>query len=182
MSKLNQIIIGDTEVILQDYEIGQGKIIISDSYNGSYSTYWGSMGEQTTISDFIKRINPEYFAGRLCGNMYTFSAIKTARGVRRYLREEMKHDLPWYKFMPSQKELRNEIKKVETAGNEYEAISLISGFKDVFSIDSSYQEEKEFKEIIESVFSNEPHMFLENDFSSSYLFLMKLHKELKSKL
>lgn len=108
---MKTIQIGSTEVILQNYEINQGKIIVSDLYNGSYSYYWGSMGG--TLEEFIKSIDSCYFAGKLCTDMYVFSGEKTAKAIRRHIKQNMNYDLPWYKYMPAQKELREAIKDLE---------------------------------------------------------------------
>ena len=88
--KMNRFNIETADIILENYEQGQGKIIISDLYNGSFSFYWGSMGEN--IEEFLKSINSSYFADKLCANQFVFSGKQTAKEIRKYIREEMKYD------------------------------------------------------------------------------------------
>lgn len=138
---MNRFKIEDADIILENYENGQGKIIISDLYNGSFSYYWGSMGE--SIEEFLKSINSSYFADKLCSNRFVFSGKKTAKEIRRYIREDMKYDLPWYKFQSGQKELRERLKEIERSDNQYEALSLIQGLPDnLMCFDMEYKEEK----------------------------------------
>jgi hypothetical protein len=177
---MKAIQIGSTEVILQNYEINQGKIIISDLYNGSYSYYWGSMGG--TLEEFIKSTSPDYFAGKLCVDQYVFSGKSTAKAIRRYIKHNMTYDLPWYKYMPAQKELREAIKQIERCEDKHDALHQIERFKDIYTIGMSFQEDDDFKDIMESHFNCDPWHFLETEPSPSYKFLVKLHKQLKMKL
>jgi hypothetical protein len=84
-----------TEVILHNYRLGQGKIIISNPYGNNHSYYWGAMGE--TIQEFILGINESYFTQNLAGYPDSFDAKKTIMRVRYYLRYEC--DLNWYENM-----------------------------------------------------------------------------------
>lgn len=176
----NVIKIGSTEVILQNYEINHGKIIVSDLYNGSYSFYWGSMSG--TLEEFLKRINSGYFAGKLCNDQYVFSGKNTAKSIRRHIKDNMSYDMPWYKYTAAQKELREAIKELERCESQHDAIYQIEKFKDILVLGMSSQEDKEFQEIMESHFNCEPWHFLETEPSPSYKFLVKLHKELKKQL
>lgn len=177
---MKTIQIGSTEVILQNYEINQGKIIVSDLYNGSYSYYWGAMGG--TLEEFIKSTSPDYFAGKLCNEQYVFSGEATAKAIRRYIKNDMSYDLPWYKYMPAQKELREAIKEIEKCEDKHDALYQIERFKDIYAIGMGADEDKEFEKIMESHFNCEPWNFLETEPSPSYKFLVKVHKELKKKL
>lgn len=177
---MKTIQIGTTEVILQNYEINQGKIIISDLYNGSYSYYWGSIGG--TLEEFIKSTSSDYFAGKLCNEQHVFSGKATAKSIRRHIKQNMNYDLPWYKYMPAQKELREAINDLKRCDSQHDAIYQIEKFKDIYAIGMGADEDKEFEEIMESNFNCEPWHFLETEPSPSYRFLVKLHKELKNKL
>ena len=176
---MNRFKIKTADIILENYEKGQGKIIISDLYNGSFSYYWGSMGE--SIEEFLMSINSSYFAGKLCVNQFVFSGKQTAKEIRKYIREEMKYDLPWYRFKDGQKELREKIKEIERSENQYEALSIIESLPNsLFCLDMDYKEEKEFIQIIKDMVSTEPWNFLQNDYSQEYRYLTKLHKQIKS--
>ena len=50
--------IGLTDIVLQNFKDGQGKIIISNfDFDYNFSYYWGAMGENTNIEQFICQIN-----------------------------------------------------------------------------------------------------------------------------
>ena len=45
--------INSTDIILQDFNKGEGKIIISnDSFGYNFSYYWGAMGKNTILKAF----------------------------------------------------------------------------------------------------------------------------------
>lgn len=180
---MENIKINDTDIILQDFEkLGQGKIIIADVWNGAFTYTWGAMG--SNIKDFICRINKEYFADKLLPNScYVFSGKQTAKNIRRHIREEMRGDLPWFKYMPAQKELREKIKYIEHIESEHEFVNYVTGLHNrliCFGLNSV--EEREFLEIIESAFSCEPWHFIGKETSGSYKWLCKLHGELVKRL
>lgn len=177
---MNVLKIDNTEVILQNYEFGQGKIIVSNLDEGSFSFYWGSMN--ATIENFLKSTNADYFAGKLCNEKYVFSGKNTAKSIRKFIKNEMNDEMPWYKFKDHQKELRSEISSIESARSHEEALQIIKGFHNIYVLESDFNEEKEFQEIIERRFSVEPWYFLEKEPSSEYKFLHGLHKKIKSKL
>lgn len=178
---MRQIKIGTTDVFLKNERFGSGKIIVSDLYEGSYSFFWGSMG--SNLEDFLKSTNADYFAGKLSNENHVFSPKNTAKNIRRYIKEEMKFDLPWYRFMSAQKELREQIKQIESTSNEHEALSIIEGFhKNCFCFDLDRNETEEFTETLESHFNCEPWHFLETEPSKEYLFLKNLHKKILKKL
>ena len=180
---MNTIQVGNTEVILQNYDLGQGKIIVSDLDKGSWSYYWGAMGGKT-IEEFLKQTNGDYFAGKLCNEQYQFSAKNTARNIRQHIREEMNYDLPWYKFQSGQKELREKISDLEReASCKYEALNIIEHLhSSLWCLDMSYEDGKEFLSIIETHFTQEPWWFLGEELSQEYIFLKKLHQKLIKKL
>lgn len=175
---MNRFKIETADIILENYETGKGKIIISDLNHGSFSFYWGAMGE--SIEAFLKGINSSYFADKLCNNRYEFSAKQTAKEIRKYIREEMKYDLPWYKFQSAQKELREKIKEIERSENQYEALSLIQALPDnLMCLELSHKEEREFNRIVRDMVSTEPWNFLQNDYSQEYRYLEELHKRIR---
>lgn len=175
---MNRFQIKTADIILENLENGKGKIIISDLNNGSFSFFWDAMGD--TIENFLKSINSDYFADKLCNNRYEFSAKKTAKEIRRYIREEMKYELPWYKFKSAQKELREKIKEIERSENQYEALQLIQSLPyNLMCFDLSFSEEKEFLEIISDMVSTEPWNFLQNDYSKEYKYLENLHTQIR---
>lgn len=176
---MQAIKIKDTDVILQDFEkIGQGKIIIADPWNGAFTCTWGAMG--SNIKEFICRINKEYFADKLIpGSCYVFSGKQTARNVRKYIREEMYGDLPWFKYMPAQKELREKIKEIEYMDSENEFVDFAFSLHNrlnCFGLDRN--EERKFLDIIESVFTCEPWHFIGQETSPTYRWLCDLHKKI----
>lgn len=174
--------IKDTDIFLEDYEkLGQGKITISDPWIGAFTYTWGSMG--SGIADFIKRINGDYFADKLCPNNYVFNSKGSVKNIRKYIREELKNELPRYKFMECQKEMRSLIKNLEYCGSDIEFIdSCIKLPDNICALNTSYKEEKEFTDIIEPIFKCEPWHFIATEPSNQYIWLKKLHKELKKKL
>ena len=175
---MNRFQIQTADIILENIENGKGKIIISDLNNGSWSFFWGAMGE--SIENFIKSINSSYFADKLCNNKFEFSAKQTAKEIRRYIREEMSYELPWYKFRESQKELRKQIKKIEKSNSQYEALALIQDLPNsVYSCELSFKENNEFSKILEDMVSCEPCNFLQNDYSHEYKYLENLHAQIR---
>ena len=175
---MNRFQIETADIILENHEAGKGKIIISDLSNGSFSFYWGSMGE--TIEEFLKGINSSYFADKLCNNRFEFSAKQTAKEIRRYIREEMSYELPWYKFRLSQKELRKSIKRIEKSNSQQEALYLIQDLPNsVYCTELSFKENNEFSKIIEDMVSTEPWNFLQQSYSAEYKYLENLHKRIR---
>jgi hypothetical protein len=103
--------IGTADIILQDFGDGNGKIIISDSnwdYNFSY--WWGAMGKNTNLRRFIKEINSSYFIDKLAyGCKGSLDAKGTFRNIRKHIKDEMSYELPWYRHMEFQKDMREEL-------------------------------------------------------------------------
>lgn len=178
---MNRFKIETADIILENTETGKGKIIISDLYNGSFSYFWGAMGD--TIENFLKSIDSSYFADKICNNRFEFSAKQTAKEIRRYIREEMNYELPWYEFKLSQKELRKQIRKIEKANSQYEALALIQDLPNsVYCPELSFKKNDEFSKIIKSMVDTEPWNFLQNDYSKDYIYLKKLHGKIRNYL
>lgn len=174
---MNRFKINSADVLLENFNVGQGKIIISDLQFGSWSFYWGAMG--SSIEEFLTRIDKEYFASKLATNPTAYDAKATVSNVRKYIRE----NIPHYSFMSAQKEMRIEIKKLEKINNEEEFVSaMINLPESIMCYDLNYPEEKEFKSLIDSIFTNEPWHFIENKPSREYNYLMALLENLKTKL
>lgn len=178
---MEQLKIEGTDIFMDDIEEGKGKITVSDGYRGAFTYGWGSMGGD--LRDFLCRINADYFADKLCSRTYKFSGKKSVKNVRRYMRGEMSYDLPWYEFMSAQKELRQELKEMEQCSSENEFVDRMCNMHDsLLLFDLSYDEEKEFRKIIESHFSCEPWHFIDEDLTNEYVWLRELHDKLKVKL
>jgi len=174
-----------TDVFLEDFGEGKGKITLSDTYGHNYSMFWGAMGG--SLSDFILRINSDYFADKLLGStsMQVFDAKKTFREIRKFIREEL--DLPWYKHLDFQKDLREKIKQFEERCIEFESDRY---FVDCFSQniqdgpDFSLIENRWERESVENNFKgiSEPWNFIQTRESENTKWLKKIHNLLKRKL
>jgi len=173
--------IDGTDVILYDLEEGRGKIIIADGYHGAYTHFWGSMGSK--IQEFLCSMNSSYFADKLCSKTYEFDSKLTARNIRKHIRYELSYELPYWKHMSAQKELREKIKEIEGCSSSDEFIHICSTFSEsLMCHDLSWQEEKEFKGIIEDVFKTEPWHFIGEKVTHKYKWLVKLHGKIKNQL
>lgn len=183
METISTLKINTTDIILIDYgNESSGKVIISDNeYDINCSYYWGSMA--SNLNGFISRINPDYFASKLSNTKYVFSAKNTAKAIRKYIKENMAYELPWYKWPHHQKTLRAAIKEIESASCQNEALHLIENLHKGYDIEAgSYEEIIEFQSLLETHFNNEAWHFLETETSAEYEFLAKLLPLLKKKL
>ncbi len=93
--------IGSADIFIDEKGERQAKVTISDTQFYSSTYYWGSMG--SGVYEFLTTINSGYFASKMCRSIYEFCAKKSVSNVRRYIREEMEYDLPWYEYMSAQK-------------------------------------------------------------------------------
>ena len=159
------------DIILDDQGEGRGKVTVSDTQFYTSSHYWGAMG--MTLKEFIKKIGSDYFAGKMCSNAYQNDSVKTVKNIRKYIREEMSYDLPWYKFTEDQKELRRFLKELES--RDCNAIVVI-----LFNIENYLiYEDDEFITIIKDHLSVEPFHFIGQNLTPEYRYFEKLHKKLK---
>jgi hypothetical protein len=175
--------INTTDIVLQDFGQGKGKIIISDTdrdYN--FSFYWGAMGKDTTLREFIKEIDSSYFIGKLAHHCQgKFSSKRTFSKLRKFLREEYSEDLAWYKNMEFQKELRHDLNRFqEDCGSEEMFVFMWDSFADnlhYYLIDNELDRKQ-----IESIFKGmcEVWHFIEKDTPAEHIWLERLHKELKN--
>lgn len=171
--------IGSTDIFLDNYEKeGQGKITISDSWRGAYTCFWGSMGG--TLEEFICRISSDYFADKLCKNNYVFDAKKSATQIRKFIRRECSYELPWYKYLGLQSELRSLINQLEYCSDDREFVDMCMSIpKRVIGYTSTIQEDNEFSQIITPIFTEEPWHFIATELSSEYKWIKLLHKDIK---
>lgn len=177
-----KLTIGTTDVFLEDCnEVGQGKITISNLSEGAYNHYWPAMG--TDIKSFLLRINSDYFANKLCNTSMVFCPSLSIKSIRKHIRDHMKHELPWYKFMSGQKELREKLKELEHCDSEHHFIDeLYTLHESLLCFDMDRHEEREFKGIIEDLFTCEPWYFIEKRYSNEYQWLKTFHSDLKKQL
>lgn len=163
----------NTDIILQDFEFGRGKIIISGDYDLSYT--WGAMN--STLSEFITRIDSDYFMRNL--NSIHQDPIDIKKSLRNF-RTDLRRELPWYKYLEFQKELRSEIKRtVRYIEDDHSFVDAIIGLKDQVDydlVDDKY-DRKEVRSIIHGICS-EPWHYLENIEHPQKKWLTTLHKDL----
>lgn len=173
--------IGGTDVFLQDYTPGSGKITLS-GFNANYSYQWGAMGGN--ITQFLQSINSEYFANKLLGakSIYTFDIGATFSALRKKIAKEF---LPWYKHMEFQKEMRHIISEWQSccSTSDYFVSAFNSSFVDRLPyhlIENRYE-----RETIEAEFKSlgcEPwHLIAETE-TAEYKWLKNFHGRLKKEL
>lgn len=173
--------IESADVFLDDRGGGKGKLTISDSFMGAYNYFWGAMGG--TLEEFISHINTSYFVNKLCSSSLEFNAKLSARNIRKYIRTELSYELPFWKFMQAQKEMRQMIKELESCENANEFVDACLRLPDALDCcELSYNEEKEFKGIIRGVFTSEPWHFIEESESREAIWLADLHSKIKVEL
>lgn len=180
--KVTEFKIGETAIILENFDYGQGKITVKDYNHGVYSHYWGAMGG--TLEDFLLSINSDYFADKLLGrrNMHSFDAKKTFRNVRKFIREEI--GLPWYKHLEFQEDLREKLNTFQSNCVEYNSEHyFIDHFDWYLSKLLSFNriEDRYDREDLETAFKeiSEPWGFIETSESETTKWLKKLHTKIK---
>jgi len=181
---MENIRIGTTDVILQDYGDGKGKIIISDDdYGYNFSFYWGSMGKTmgkaSTLAQFLCEINSSYFVMKLGpSGDGPIDAKRTIRNIRKYIREEM--CLEWYEHMEFQKDMREclndferEIYSPEQFVNNWHSFAEYT--LNYYLIDDKYDRKE-----MESNFTGicEPWYFIVTEERRENIWLDKFHKKL----
>ena len=181
---VTKIELGATDIFLDNYEIGQGKITISDTnYDYNYSKYWGSMGEKT-LEEFITSINSDYFASKLMsGRNYQEINIKgTFTNIRKFIKEEL--GLPYFKHMEFQKDMRLVLKQFES--EVIDDRSFVDWWKSSFidRLDFYLIDDRFERTYIENSFNGicEHWNFIAMKPNREYNWLVKLHKDLKKVL
>ena len=177
--------IGGTEITFENKGENKGEITISDKEKGTYQMYWGAMGG--TLQDFILRINEDYFTDKLLGVRSTqvFDAKGTFKELRKFIREEL--DLPWYKHLDFQKDLREKLSNFqknceEINSDRYFVESFdfnVGTMPDFYLIEDRWERERierDFKGI------SEPWHFIQTKESQEAKWLKSLHFKIKRKL
>lgn len=172
--------IGITDVFLEDFGEGAGKITVSDWENGAFTYYWGSMGEGYNLRLFLKKTNADYFARKLCNKKDKFDAKLSVKSVRKAFRDFSQYDLPWYKYPTAQKELREAITDLENSYSEDHFINKMCSIVDnLMCYELTREEERDFIGKLGDFFNCEPWHFIETKPSDEYLFLYDLHNKIK---
>lgn len=162
-------------VFIAEISEREGKVIV-EGYGKTWSYSWGAAGDKGII-EFLKSINSDYFAGKLCNEMMAFSAKESLKKFKRELREEME----WYEHLELQKELRGYLREIENnCTGFHEFMEEISALPRKFTSHGD-RDRQDFKSSLENVCLM-PHDYLDNDYTDEYKWLMKIHKELVAKL
>ena len=182
---MEHIRIENTDVIFQEFGDGKGKIIISnDDYGYNFSYYWGAMGKDTSLAQFVQSINSDYFINKLSSSRKgDFDAYSTFVNLRRYIQECFEYELPWYDHMEFQKDYRKKLKEFQkTIASEKSFIDHITSFHnslDYYLIKDSRERER-VENLFRDIFSDcEPWHFTECEPHPETIFLKKLHVKLK---
>lgn len=181
--KLKHLKIGTTDIFLDNKGEGKGKITISDtSMDYNFSHYWGAMG--CDLEEFIQGINEYYFSSKLNpGDNGVFCPKSTMRNVRKFIKEELSYELPWYSYLSAQKELRERLREIENACNDEKDFIdyMMSLTDDLMCYDLNYQDETDFKGIIK-VLGQEPWSWIEKVESPKTVWLKEFLPKLKKGL
>lgn len=177
--------IGKTKIILEDKGKGQGQITIQDAKYGNYEMYWGAMGDNK-IAEFIEKINSHYFTSKLLKHRSgdVFCHKKTFAALRRYIRNDM--NLPWYKHMFFQQDLREKLASFQERCVEYDSSQYFVDHFYFFINDLNYNriEDRWTRGYIESEFKEitEPWHFIGTKESDEAKWLRQIHAKLKKGL
>lgn len=173
----------DTEVFLEDLGPNAGKITVS-GYNQNYSYYWGSMGG--TLAEFLCSINKEYFASKLMGarNDYIMDAKGTFAAIRKHIREEI--GLQWYEHKEFQSDMRRIINSFQEQTTEYPSQDLFieRWYRFIEDLDFGLIYDKYDSDRLKKEFNNisEPWHFIKTKLGPDYLWLLRLHGNIKKAL
>lgn len=169
------------DVILQDFGNNKGKIIISDDdwgYNFSY--YWGSMGKN--LIDFLLGLNSDYFCYKLGpSEKGPINVKKTMSNVRKEIRQE----LPWYECVEFQKDMRLELKLLESeVYDQNDFVESMYDFPkrlDYNLIDNEFRK-RDIVDTIYSIFETEPWNFIVYEEHKQIKYLSNFFPKLKKTL
>ena len=64
---------------LTDFKPGHGLLQIHSDW-GTYSMYWGAIGQDTTIAQFVTKVSESYIETKLQGQMHYMGCKKEAYG------------------------------------------------------------------------------------------------------
>lgn len=184
VQKTETIVIKDVKIVFENHAPGKGLITISKG-ESKYSSYWGAMGG--SIQEFMLRINEHYFTSNLLGAREStiFDAKKTFTELRRFIREDM--DLPWYKHMEFQANLRENIKTFQeycedTNSERYfvDHFSFwLSTMPDFYLIENRFDRNQIQQDFVSI---SEPWHFIQTKLSEEAKWLVKLHVQIKKEL
>lgn len=179
--KTTQLRIDSTDVILNDFDLGQGKLIISnDGYGYNFAYYWGAMGNASTLKDFLLHINSDYFVEKLGPIEHgTIDMVATMKGVREWWKNES--GISWYQEMDLQKDIRREFNFIQnTCYDDRHFVELMGKIKDSFYFPNTVYK-TDFEEALDSLCS-EPWNFIINAPHKQNVWLEKFFNKLQSKL
>ena len=167
--------IDESDVILDDKGNGRGKVTISGPDKMNFSYEWGAMN--SSLRDFLLGINQHYFVKNMSDyDDQVFDGKLSVRNVRRYIKEEMSYELPWYEHMDDQKELRKELKSIERCDSEYEFVDRMQSLSSSLCHCDAY-----FLDIVKAL-ESEPWHFIGKKDSYRTMFIGKMFQKLQKKL
>ena len=184
MGNMTHFRIDYTDVILQDYEDGKGKIIISnDDRDINLSYYWSCMGQGYNLSKFILKTNDEYLIRKL-GERDDDGPInmkKTMASVCSFI----KNETYWrfYMNLEADKNLRTELKDVqESSFDKNDFVRRMQDLDPDFPKNSRWHEyQSEWDEMLQGI-TIEPWYFIVNDPPSTNVWLSKFLPKLRDYL
>lgn len=184
MDKLTHFRIDYTDVILQDYEDGKGKIIISnDDRDINLSYYWSSMGKGYDLSKFILQTNNGYLINKL-GERDDNGPInmkKTMASVRSFIKNET--SWRFYMNLEADKSLRTELKDVqESSFDKNDFVRRMQDLDPDFPKNTRWHEyQSEWDEMLQGI-TIEPWYFIVNDPPATNVWLSKFLPKLREHL
>lgn len=169
-------------VFLEDHATGKGTVIVNTAY-GSFSNYWPGMGSRD-LKGFVKAMNKEYFAEKLCKYIWVFCPIQSTKNLRRFIRTELNHELPWYRFRNQQKEMRKQINKLRSTRDENQFVEVCQQIPSKVSsaLELERWEKLEWNDLMRTIFFENAGYFLDTRHSKEYILLTEVFEELKAKL
>ena len=175
--------IGETDIMLDDMGNGKGKITISNTYGYNFSYYWGSMGR--SLREFLRETNESYFISNLLPpyDSGEFDGKKTMRNVRKFIKDEMSYELPWYKYMEQQKNLRERLNEIQRCESDRQFVDEMMRISQ--DVDGCYELDKYDREEFISALKMlecEPWHWIEMGPSDNERFLTKLFPKLQKEL
>lgn len=179
MEQIKNINIQGVDVVLIDYSLGCGKLIIShNDRNYNFSYQWGSMGSD--LKTFLLNINSSYFVGKL-GTIENGSIDikKTMANVRQWWKHES--GIAWYQNMDEQKDLRRALNFIENSCyDESDFINRMSTIDNEFYFKPSMFK-SDFQDAIEAL-SCEPWHHIVNKEHPANIWLEKFFIKLQTHL
>ncbi|KKO91766.1 hypothetical protein AAW12_08900 [Sphingobacterium sp. Ag1] len=184
MDKLTHFRIDYTDVILQDYEDGKGKIIISnDDRDINLSYYWSSMGQGYNLSKFILKTNDEYLIRKLgeSDDDGPINMKKTMASVRSFIKNET--SWRFYMNLEADKSLRTELNDVqESSFDKNDFVRRMQDLDPDFPKNTRWHEfQSEWDEMLQGI-TIEPWYFIVNDPPETNVWLSKFLPKIREHL